>query len=92
MKLPETLALHKTSTFISTMLFCTSTTHDTCVRCGRAQQARGSGTVNRLVTGPQLPETFRDAKRQDNLAIMGLAFTILGTIANCLQALSSHVP
>lgn len=51
-----------------------------------AQQARASG--NRLVTGPDTPETFKEAKRQDNIAIMGLPL-ILGTTASSLWTVSS---
>lgn len=83
MKIPKTLELCKTSKIVSS---CTNKQLVPLLLWG-AQQARGSGTGSRLVTGP--PETFKDAKRQDNRAIMGLDFTILGTIANCLRALLS---
>lgn len=83
MKIPKTLELCKTSKIVSS---CTNKQLVPLLQWG-AQQARGSGTGSRLVTGP--PETFKDAKRQDNRAIMGLDFTILGTIANCLPALLS---
>lgn len=83
MKIPKTLELCKTSKIVSS---CTNKQLVPLLLWG-AQQARGSGTGSRLVTGP--PETFKDAKRQDNRAIMGLDFTILGTIANCLPALLS---
>lgn len=53
------------------------------------QQARDSETGSRLVIGTLLPDTFKDANRQDNLAIMGLVFGILGTIASSIPA--SHV-
>lgn len=55
---------------------------------GRIQQARAS--VSCLITGAQLPETFRDAKRHDNLAIIGLVFNIRVTAASSLPELSLH--
>lgn len=49
------------------------------------QQARASD--NRPAISPQLlPETFKEAKRQDNRAIMGLASATLRTITISLPA------
>lgn len=91
-KLPKALRLHKSLTYFHNAFLYKQPIWWSSCRRGSAQQARGSGTGNRLTTGPpQPPETFKEAKRHDNLAIIGLAFNTLGTIASCLLA-SSQVP
>ena len=91
-KLLDALELCKASQhYFHNPLVYKQQTHGFLASHDTTQQARGSGTGNRLATVPQLPDTFNEAKRQDNLAIIGLALTTLGTTASCLPA-SSEVP